>query len=282
MNKRDEKTMLNLILDIARNDEGIRAVIMNGSRSSPSAPKDEFQDYDIVYVVNDVAPYVNDQQWLKRFGELIIMQMPEEIDGIWPKSKDLFGFLMLFTDGNRVDLRLIQHKKFLSMPRDSQSILLLNKDLKMDEFELPNDKDYLPTQPTKKEFCDCCNEFLWVSTNVAKGIIRKQLTYAKFMSEQIVKEQLIKLLMWYAAIKTNYKKSIGAHAKYLEHYLEAELWDKFCHTYVDGDYDHMWNGLFLMQEIFNEVAMQISQHYSYKYNLEESRRVLQYLKKLKK
>lgn len=281
MKRRDEKTMMELILHVAKNDEGILAVIMNGSRASPGAIKDSFQDYDIVYLVNDVEPYVRNQQWLKQFGELLIMQMPEEMDGIWPNSKDLFGFLMLFTDGNRIDLRLFQYNKFISMPRDSQSIVLLDKNLKLGKYELPSDKDYLPSQPTEKEFFDCCNEFLWISTNVAKGISRKQLTYAKFMAERIVKEQLIKLLMWYAAIKTQFKKSMGAHAKHIEQYLEPDLWDKFRKTYVDANYENIWRGLFLMHEIFNEIAIKVSHHHRFHYDVEEFQKVSQYLQKIK-
>jgi len=44
---RNEKEMLDLILNIAENDDNIRAVIMNGSRVNPHAKKDPFQDFDI-------------------------------------------------------------------------------------------------------------------------------------------------------------------------------------------------------------------------------------------
>jgi aminoglycoside 6-adenylyltransferase len=54
---RSEKEMLDLILTYARQNEDVRAVIMNGSRVNPNAKKDPFQDYDIVYLVKDVGPY---------------------------------------------------------------------------------------------------------------------------------------------------------------------------------------------------------------------------------
>jgi aminoglycoside 6-adenylyltransferase len=281
MLQRDETTMLNLILDIAKNDEGIRAVILNGSRASPGAKKDSFQDYDIVYIVNNIEPYIENRQWLKHFGELVILQTPEEMDGIWPQSKDLFGFLMLFTDGNRIDLRLISHIKYSNMARDSQSIVLLDKDLIMGEFGAPSDRDYLPSQLTENEFDNCCNEFFWVSTNIAKGICRKQLTYVKYMSEQIVKEQLIKLLIGYVAIKTNFKKIIGAYAKHLQELLEPEMWDKFRKTYVDAEYENIWNGLFLMHEIFNEIGLKVSKHYGYRFDLAEAQKVAGYLQTIR-
>ena len=50
---RSEQEMFDLILNTAREDKRIRAVYMNGSRTNPNAPKDIFQDYDIVYVVRD-------------------------------------------------------------------------------------------------------------------------------------------------------------------------------------------------------------------------------------
>jgi len=278
MKKRDNEAMIHLILDIAKKNDDIRAVILNGSRASPEAIKDDFQDYDIVYIVNKVEPFVENRPWLESFGELLIMQTPDEMDGLWPKSKDEFAFLMLFTDGNRIDLTLIEMEKFKKRPRDSQSILLLNKDLKLDAFDHPSDKDYLPQKPTEKEFHDCCNEFLWVSPYVAKGIMRQQLTYAKY-TEHLLNEQLMKLLIWDAAINTHFQKSMGAYGKYLEKYIEPEIWDKFRNSYVDADYKNIWKGLFLMGEVFNELALKISKYYDYPYNEETYRNVFAYLKK---
>ena len=53
---RSESEMFDLILGTARDDERIRAVMMNGSRANPNAPKDFFQDYHIGYFVPDAAP----------------------------------------------------------------------------------------------------------------------------------------------------------------------------------------------------------------------------------
>ena len=50
---RSEEDMMHLILQVAKDDERVRAVYLNGSRTNPNAPKDCFQDYDVVYVVTD-------------------------------------------------------------------------------------------------------------------------------------------------------------------------------------------------------------------------------------
>ena len=57
---RTEQEMFDLILSVASEDERIRAVYMNGSRTNPNAPKDIFQDYDIVYVVTETLSFINE------------------------------------------------------------------------------------------------------------------------------------------------------------------------------------------------------------------------------
>lgn len=77
---RSEKEMYDLILDIAKRDERIRAVYMNGSRANPNIKKDIFQDYDIVYVVTETKTFIEDKKWTSNFGELIIFQEPDKLD----------------------------------------------------------------------------------------------------------------------------------------------------------------------------------------------------------
>ena len=50
---RAETEMLDLILQTAKTIQ-VEAVVMSGSRTNQNAPKDEFQDYDVVYVVDDL------------------------------------------------------------------------------------------------------------------------------------------------------------------------------------------------------------------------------------
>lgn len=281
-NRRSEEEMMSIILDVANKDERIRGVVLNGSRANPDAKKDIFQDYDIVYVVNDIESLANDDKWLKQYGDVLIMQKPDEMDGNWPKSKTRFAYLMQFTDGNRLDLTLIPQNKFRESPKDSHSILLLDKDNLIETIAEPNEKSYLPQPPTQKEFFNCCNEFFWCSLSVAKGIARKELTYAKYMSEQVVKDELIKLLTWYAGIKTNFQKPIGKYGRYLEKYLEPEVWKDLRNTYVDADYDHMWLSLFEMCSLFNKIALFVAKHFNYLYSDQQYQDITDYFKMMQR
>ena len=108
---RSEQEMLELIIATATDDERIRAVIMNGSRTNPNAPRDPFQDFDVVYLVVDDAPFRHNHEWIKRFGEIMIMQMPEDMQDPPPDNDGGFAYLMQFTDGNRIDLGIYPIEK---------------------------------------------------------------------------------------------------------------------------------------------------------------------------
>jgi aminoglycoside 6-adenylyltransferase len=85
---RTEQEMFDLILQTARDDERIRGVILEGSRANPNAPKDNLQDYDVVYIVTEMVSFVDDPAWVQCFGELLILQMPETMQDPPPLNND--------------------------------------------------------------------------------------------------------------------------------------------------------------------------------------------------
>ncbi len=77
---RSEKEMLELILGVAEKDARVRAVYMNGSRTNPNVAKDAFRDYDVVYVVTETKPFVENPDWISVFGEAAMVQEPDRND----------------------------------------------------------------------------------------------------------------------------------------------------------------------------------------------------------
>jgi aminoglycoside 6-adenylyltransferase len=274
---RSEQEMLDLIIDIARTDERIRAVIMNGSRANPNAPRDFFQDFDIVYFVTNVAPFRQSRDWINQFGELMILQTPEDMEDPPPSESGGYSFLMQFTDGNRIDLWFWPVARLGEMLNDSLSVLLLDKDGLIPPFAPSNESGYLPNPPTAKAFADCCNEFWWVCTYVAKGLWRGEVLYARYMLDHVVREQLMKMLVWHIGVKTGYSVNPGKYGKYFQRYLEPELWDILLQTYTDASYEHTWQALFAMGELFRFLAVPIAAHFDFEYPHGEDRRVSAHL-----
>ncbi|MCP3776336.1 aminoglycoside 6-adenylyltransferase [Paenibacillus sp. MZ04-78.2] len=276
---RSEQEMMKLILDIARNDERIRAVGMNGSRTNPNAPKDIFQDYDIVFIVHDLPSFIEDTQWIDRFGSRIIMQKPEEMKLIPPELDGTFPYLMLFTDGNRIDLTLCPFEQKDNWNRDDKlAVVLLDKDDCLPKLPAPTDEDYWVKRPSAKLFADCCNEFWWVSTYVAKGLWRQEMLYAQDHLNVAVRPMLIQMLEWQVGIQTDFSISTGKNGKYLEKYLSTESWHELLSTFPNATYEGAWQALFAMGDLFRRTAQDVANRLNYEYPLEDDQRVTAYLR----
>ena len=113
---RNEKEMYDMLLKIAQDDARIKAVYMNGSRTNKNVPKDIFQDYDVVYVVNETKPFIDDKEWINKFGDIWYMQYPDEHPDFPSDKENFYGWLMQFRDGNRIDLHVesVEHAKALN------------------------------------------------------------------------------------------------------------------------------------------------------------------------
>jgi aminoglycoside 6-adenylyltransferase len=275
---RSEREMLDLIISTARKDERVRAVIMNGSRINPNAPKDFFQDYDVVYLVTEKESFLADPGWIKVFGELMILQLPDEMSDPPPEGKDYYGYLMQFADGNRIDLTLFPVSKLAVLEQDSLTLALLDKDGILPSYPPPNDSGYMPSPPTAKAFFDCTNEFWWCSPYVAKGLWRREFIYARQTFDLYVREQLDKMLVWYVGLRTGFQKSPGKMGKYLEQYLEPDLWQLLLSTYSDADYDHTWDALLNMGELFRRIAIPVAEHFGFSYPYGDDERVSAHLR----
>jgi len=274
---RSEKEMLDLILSIAKKDESIRAVIMNGSRVNPHAKKDPFQDFDVVYVVREIEPYRQNNEFIRPFGDLMILQTPEDMIDPPPENDGHYTYLMQFMDGNRIDLSFYSLQSIDAVIADSLTVLLLDKDGLVPALPPPSDRDYLPKPPTAKLFEDCCNEFWWVSTYVGKGLWRDELTYAKHMLDVYVREQLMKMLTWHFGVETDFQQSPGKMGKYFKECLDSEMWGMLKSTYADWHIERTWDSLFMMGDLFRKAAMHVAKHFDFQYPERDDRNVTQYL-----
>lgn len=279
---RSEQEMMTMILDYARSDERIRAVGMNGSRTNKNAPRDIFQDYDIVFLVTDMDLFIADNEWIDRFGSRIIMQKPEAMAMFPPTLGGNFSYLMLFADGNRIDLTLCPIDKAASWNNgDKLSVVLLDKDQALPQLPEPTDRDYWVKRPSAAFYADCCNEFWWVATYVAKGLWRREMTYAMDHLNQIVRPMLIKMLEWKVGLDTGFSLSTGKNGKYLEKYLPAASWQALLSTYPEGSYEAVWRALFAALELFRSTSKEVAERLNYAYPLDEDRNVTAYLTRVR-
>lgn len=281
---RSEKEMFDLILNFAKNNDLIQAVILNGSRANPNAERDNFMDYDIVYVTEDVAHFIKSKNFINYFGDVLIMQEPDNPEFFTPEvsNKDKYTYLIQFKDGNRIDLTFANpdFAKKICL-EDSQTLILMDKNNLLPQISPSSEKSYFIKKPTENEFLACCNEFWWLSTYIAKGLWRKQIIYALEMFTQNVHPEFMKIANWYIGLKNDFGVNSGNYGKYFKKFLSKEMYLNLLQTYPEANPKSVYLSLETMCKLFGRMAKEISGSLGFEYNEKESENVMKYIFKTK-
>ena len=265
---RTDTEMINLILQIADTLE-VEAIALSGSRTNPQATKDEFQDYDVVYIVENLNDLLSDLSWLDQFG----MRLIEQHNVLGHRRL----YLMLFEDGNRIDLTLCP-KEHIQEWVDSEANFEVIKDDKglFDAYQ-PNSKRYWTAPPTEEEFAAACNEFWWVSAYVVKAIRRNQLIYATDHLYGICQQELLKVIAWQVTSDRGIV-DIGKNYKYLFHFLPAEKEKVFSALLDLSSIEKVGQSLFATMNLFDGEAQELAQKMGFTYDKEVAEKMISYAK----
>jgi len=269
--------MLALILGVAKADERVRAVLMNGSRANPNAPKDIYQDYDIAYLVADVAPFCNNPAWaVEHFGKPLIMQMPEAMRGA--DGDGHFNYQMIFPDGNRIDLSCVPISEENLRQYDCLTVTLLDKDGIVPAYPPPTDRDFWLKEPSPLDFMSCCNNFWWCLNNAAKGIARNELPYVMYMLNAVVRAELHDMLGWYIGTRHGFSFSVGKQGKYFKRYLPPEIYARYAATYSGSGYEDITAAIYVMCDLFHDLALPVAVRFGCVYRQDEEDGMREYLR----
>ena len=263
---RTDTEMMELIVQIAESLK-VEAVALSGSRTNSESFKDEFQDYDVVYIVENLECLISDLSWLDRFGNRLIEQ------------HNLLGhrylYLMLFEDGNRIDLTLCPKEHIQEWVDSEANFEVIKDDKDLFEAYQPNSKRYWTSPPTEEEFVATCNEFWWVSAYVVKAIRRNQLIYATDHLYGICQHELLKVLAWKVASDRG-TVDIGKNYKYLFQYLPAEQEKEFSTVLNLSSIEKVSQSLFATMNVFDREAQSLAKKMGFAYDKEEAEKMIAY------
>ena len=263
---RTETEMFDVILQTAKVLQ-VDAVAMSGSRTNPKAPKDEFQDYDVVYIMEDLDDLIADLAWLDQFGKRIIEQE------VTLGHRRLY--LMLFEDGNHIDLTLCTKDHINEWVDSEAGFTVLVDEKGLFESYSPSPQRFWTSPASETDFEKTCNEFWWVSAYVVKGICRKQVIYATDHLYGICQQELLKILAWQVA-RDRGVVDIGKNYKYLFNYLPVEKEKEFSNLLDFASLDKITQTLFATMQLFQQEAQYLAQKMGFKYEKEVAEKMMRY------
>ena len=269
--------ILKILLSYAKNDENIRAVLMEGSRAYGKV--DQYSDYDIVYVTRSSEQYFNGailSFLTDKFGEITVTQTPDNGD-----PHDVYTHLIQFASGLRIDLTFNSLEFLSRVPLESATVVLMDKDEMFAGAAPPSDADFWLKCPSAEEFRNHCNEFWWCSPYVTKAVARGQTLHAlEILGERVRKEYAL-MLSYLVGVRNNWERvNPGKHytnAKCMLSLNEVHYYEDLMNSYVHANGEEIKIALDILMRKYDTLAETIAGALDYTYDSSEAEKTMKFI-----
>jgi aminoglycoside 6-adenylyltransferase len=265
----------------------VRAAIVTSTRAVANAPIDKFSDLDVIFMLTDIAPLVEDRGWLSDFGDVLAAWHDQDA---LKRDPPRTCWVTQFADGSKIDITLwpvgllrhvVTQSGTLPDQLDVGYRVLVDKDGLTNTLRPASLRAHIPSRPSREAFLALIEDFFLESTYVAKHLWRDDLMPAKFSLDHVMKQgDLRTLLEWRIEIDHDWSLKPGASGKGLKRLLSADLYRSLEQTYVGARIEENWTALFETLALFRTVGVDVAEHFGYQYPRELDDRVTAYLRRV--
>lgn len=283
---RTENEILDIVLDTARADDAVRAVI----RTDLLPVRKYLYSYQFCFIVDDIEKYDDDKTFETCFGKRVLLYRGDKnYPEMFPGAK---AHLMVFEDGITLVINTMDKDTFLSRFNRENSYenvwigdtyqKILDKDNILPEIERLEEKQTIfADTPTKEMFDNTCNEFWWVMKTFAEYTLRKELPSAMFYLNVAVRDLLNKMLRWHIYLESGKPVDMGVLDSKLEELLEDELFALYKKTYPSADYDQIWSAFNAVATLWNKAGNMVADSCGFPYPEKTEIEMMEFIARLK-
>jgi aminoglycoside 6-adenylyltransferase len=271
------------IVEWAKTQPEIKGLILTSSRAGASEI-DEFSDYDIMVLTNTAEKYLISDNWIK------------EINPVWVYQKESFNCkqnliptrLVIFEGNIKVDFSFWPVDIINSFIQDGLSddmnmgyVVLLDKDGLCEKFPKASGSGFIEKKPTNDEFLTFIYNFWFEVLGVAKYIKRNDMFFAKSIDNGIVKEILLKMVIWNLQSKNDWKVKTHSEGKKMYSWLDDETIETIGSAYSGFNRNESWKSLLNTIEIFRKISKETAYALDYLYPDNVDENISRYIEKMR-
>ncbi len=224
------QTLCHRIVEWAKNQPTIQAVLLIGSRARLDHPADLWSDLDLLIFANDLQAYTN-SAWLSEIGDALlhILDTTGRGDPEW---------IVVFSDGLKADFAFVQVSDTLFDQKVSIQSLMVMTDKYQEIFErgatclmdrsnpagenqpIPVHRSR-PELPSQEQYTDFIQRYLIDALRTAKFIRRKEVWRASNSCNSLVQHHLLTLVEWQARATRGLDIDTWYEGRFLEDWAAA-------------------------------------------------------------
>lgn len=250
-------TIKNNLLELAKNDDNIKAIVAIGSSTRNSVKADEYSDLDIIIATEDTY------SWL--YGDMPEKLGDIKISFVEPTLGDGKERRVLFDDALDVDMIVFTSAQFETAIKKGVASWVCNRGYvvlydamkfeKMLEEYVSTDVGYKDL--SEDEFINMVNDFYFHTIWSSKKLMRGELWSAKMCIDAYLKNYLLKMMEMYSVY--NYNVDVWHHGRFLDRWVDDGIKDELKNCFAHYERDDMISALLATLKLFKRLAKAVSQ-----------------------
>lgn len=257
------QTIINNMLEIAKNDPDCKAIVSIGSSTRETLAADEYSDLDVIIATEHT------EKWLQgnypdRLGNIKISFAEPTLGGGKERR-------VLYEGALDVDMIIFTPKQFETAIMDGAAGWVMNRGYRilydnMGCTELLKQK-IIPsityTDLSEDEFTNLINDFFFHTVWAAKKILRGELWSAKMCIDAYLKNHLLRVMEEYCIL--NYQVDVWHDGRFLDRWAGEEITENLKTCFAHYDKEDMVASLLSTKELFGRLAAGTAERKGYSY-----------------
>ena len=250
--------LLEKIVDWARSNDNISALIMTGSRSRNDDRLDEFSDLDLELIARDRELLSGDDSWLRLFANVWTFLALGE-------GQEYPTRLVVYDGGHKVDFTLADRHRLTNMVASKKLnslyergyCVLIDKDAITQGLPQPNGAFPVVALPNQDEFEAVIQEFWFEASHMPRYLLRNELWVVKFR-DWTMKSQLLKMLEWHSIAVADNPVDVWYIGSHMGDWVDDQTWSEVQDVFSRFDVQDSWRGLLATMSLFGRLGQEIA------------------------
>ena len=187
------------VADWAASRDDVKAAVLVGSQARADLPADRWSDLDLLLVVDDPAPFLEDATWVATFGEPTLTFLePTSVGGRVERR-------VLYSDGQDVDFAIVSTVDLPQLVADPTAAGIVRRGYRslydavgFGDLAAAIPDPPPPTTPTRHDLTELASDFWYHALWTARKLRRGEVFTAIECLNGYMKSRLVTLMGWHA------------------------------------------------------------------------------------
>ena len=265
----------NKILENAKTDDDIRAIVAIGSTTRRDAKADEYSDLDLFIITTNVDPWYSGD-YPKRFGKVNISFIEDTLGGGKERR-------CIYDEDKDVDMIPMTPEQFETVVKEGIAQWVMNRGYEV-LYDAMNCKEllsehitYSTSKPSmsEEEFTNMINDFYFHNIWAYKKLKRGEVWAAKMNVDTYHKNYLLRMIELYC-----YKKEgvdVWHEGRFIDRWAGEEILSELKECFAHYDKEDILRALKKTHELFVRITKELAEIQGYEYPIEAEKCAKAYL-----